>query len=100
MERGAHEQRGGKHGSEVMGLKERGSPTHQSWARPPEGGEETTGRQHEDATFSRGATRMESQENSGAAVRAEGWKVGTRGKGWEDVEIQSWTFSSKKLTES
>lgn len=43
---------------------------------------------------------MESRENSGAAVRAEGWKVGTRGKGWEDVEIQSWTFSSKKLTES
>lgn len=44
---------------------------------------------------------MESQESSGGCcVRAEGWKLGTRGKGLEDVEIQSWPFSSKKLTES
>lgn len=56
----------GRHGSQVMGLKDWGSPTHKS--RPLKGGEKTAGRRGADATFSRGAARMESLENSGRAL--------------------------------
>lgn len=83
---------GGGEGTDpgAVSLTDGGSPTPQSQASPLEGGEETTGRQDEDATFPRDAARKGLRRTWGAAVSQVGdgnWEPGRQGYRCRDTVL-------------